>query len=71
MTSKEQCGLFNKKVVKDGAIDYKIAAHTANLTKGQAGAQFREFTDQGSELYANALATPDNEPFYATRLDYP
>jgi phosphomethylpyrimidine synthase len=42
VTPKEHLGLPNKKVVKDGVIAYKIAAHAADLAKGHPGAQYRD-----------------------------
>src|SRR5436189_499724 len=42
VTPKEHLGLPNKKDVKDGVITYKIAAHAADLAKGQPGAQYRD-----------------------------
>lgn len=42
VTPKEHLGLPNKKDVKDGVITYKIAAHAADLAKGQPGAQIRD-----------------------------
>jgi len=42
VTPKEHLGLPNKKDVKDGVITYKIAAHAADLAKGQPGAQVRD-----------------------------
>jgi phosphomethylpyrimidine synthase len=42
VTRKEPLDLPNKKVVKDGVITYKIAAHAADLTKGHPGAQYRD-----------------------------
>lgn len=42
VTPKEHLGLPNKKDVKDGVITYKIAAHAADLAKGQPGAQLRD-----------------------------
>ncbi len=42
VTPKEHLGLPNKKDVKDGVITYKIAAHAADLAKGQATAQVRD-----------------------------
>jgi len=39
VTPKEHLGLPNKKDVKDGVIAYKIAAHSADLAKGHAGAR--------------------------------
>ncbi len=42
VTPKEHLGLPDKKDVKDGVIAYKIAAHAADLAKGQPGAQLRD-----------------------------
>ncbi len=42
VTPKEHLGLPNKKDVKDGIITYKIAAHAADLAKGNPGAQARD-----------------------------
>ena len=42
VTPKEHLGLPDKKDVKDGVIDYKIAAHAADLAKGHPGAQYRD-----------------------------
>ena len=42
VTPKEHLGLPNKKDVKQGLIAYKIAAHAADLAKGQATAQIRD-----------------------------
>jgi phosphomethylpyrimidine synthase len=42
VTPKEHLGLPNKKDVKDGVIAYKIAAHAADLAKGNPGAQYRD-----------------------------
>lgn len=42
VTPKEHLGLPNKKDVKDGVITYKIAAHAADLAKGNPGAQYRD-----------------------------
>ncbi len=42
VTPKEHLGLPNMKVVKDGIIAYKIAAHAADLAKGHPGAQLRD-----------------------------
>jgi phosphomethylpyrimidine synthase len=39
VTPKEHLGLPNKKDVKDGVIAYKIAAHAADMAKGQPGAR--------------------------------
>jgi len=38
VTPKEHLGLPNKKDVKEGVIAYKIAAHSADIAKGHAGA---------------------------------
>src|SRR5438128_4515359 len=42
VTPKEHLGLPNKADVKDGIITYKIAAHVADLAKGNPGAQIRD-----------------------------
>ena len=42
VTPKEHLGLPNKNDVKDGIITYKIAAHAADLAKGNVGAQIRD-----------------------------
>ncbi|PDN36725.1 phosphomethylpyrimidine synthase ThiC [Salmonella enterica] len=42
VTPKEHLGLPNKEDVKQGLITYKIAAHAADLAKGQPGAQIRD-----------------------------
>lgn len=42
VTPKEHLGLPNKDDVKDGIITYKIAAHAADLAKGNQGAQIRD-----------------------------
>ncbi len=42
VTPKEHLGLPNKVDVKDGIITYKIAAHAADLAKGNVGAQIRD-----------------------------
>ncbi len=42
VTPKEHLGLPNKDDVKEGIITYKIAAHAADLAKGQPGAQIRD-----------------------------
>ncbi len=42
VTPKEHLGLPDKDDVKDGIIAYKIAAHAADLAKGQPGAQVRD-----------------------------
>ncbi len=42
VTPKEHLGLPNKDDVKQGVIAYKIAAHAADLAKGQAGARDRD-----------------------------
>jgi phosphomethylpyrimidine synthase len=42
VTPKEHLGLPDKKDVKDGVINYKIAAHAADLAKGHPGAQIRD-----------------------------
>lgn len=42
VTPKEHLGLPNKEDVREGVIAYKIAAHAADLAKGQPGAQFRD-----------------------------
>ncbi|OVE81910.1 phosphomethylpyrimidine synthase ThiC [bacterium M21] len=42
VTPKEHLGLPNKDDVKQGIIAYKIAAHSADLSKGFPGAQVRD-----------------------------
>ena len=42
VTPKEHLGLPNKDDVKDGMIAYKIAAHAADLSKGNPTAQYRD-----------------------------
>lgn len=42
VTPKEHLGLPNKEDVRQGVIAYKIAAHAADLAKGQLGAQVRD-----------------------------
>jgi phosphomethylpyrimidine synthase len=42
VTPKEHLGLPDKEDVKQGLIAYKIAAHSADLAKGHAGAQVRD-----------------------------
>ncbi len=42
VTPKEHLGLPNKEDVKQGLIAYRIAAHSADLAKGFAGAQIRD-----------------------------
>jgi phosphomethylpyrimidine synthase len=42
VTPKEHLGLPNKDDVKTGVITYKLAAHAADLAKGQPGAQYRD-----------------------------
>ena len=42
VTPKEHLGLPNKEDVKAGVIAYKIAAHAADLAKGNPGAQARD-----------------------------
>ncbi|MDJ1655688.1 phosphomethylpyrimidine synthase ThiC [Raoultella sp. Ech2A] len=42
VTPKEHLGLPNKEDVKQGLITYKIAAHAADLAKGNPGAQIRD-----------------------------
>ncbi|OOG40374.1 phosphomethylpyrimidine synthase ThiC [Rhodanobacter sp. C05] len=42
VTPKEHLGLPNKQDVRDGIIAYKIAAHAADLAKGNPGAQVRD-----------------------------
>jgi phosphomethylpyrimidine synthase len=42
VTPKEHLGLPNREDVKTGVITYKIAAHAADLAKGQPGAQDRD-----------------------------
>ena len=43
VTPKEHLGLPNKDDVKEGLIAYKIAAHAADLAKGNIGAYVRDF----------------------------
>ena len=42
VTPKEHLGLPNKEDVRAGVITYKIAAHAADIAKGQPGAQLRD-----------------------------
>ncbi len=42
VTPKEHLGLPNKADVREGIITYKIAAHVADLAKGNPGAQIRD-----------------------------
>ena len=42
VTPKEHLGLPNKEDVKEGVIAYKIAAHAADLAKGNPTAQIRD-----------------------------
>jgi len=42
VTPKEHLGLPNKADVREGIITYKIAAHAADLAKGNPGAQIRD-----------------------------
>ena len=42
VTPKEHLGLPNKADVREGIITYKIAAHAADLAKGNPGAQLRD-----------------------------
>ncbi len=42
VTPKEHLGLPDKNDVREGVIAYKIAAHAADLAKGQPGAQIRD-----------------------------
>jgi len=42
VTPKEHLGLPNKEDVREGIITYKIAAHAADLAKGNPGAQMRD-----------------------------
>jgi phosphomethylpyrimidine synthase len=42
VTPKEHLGLPNKKDVKEGVITYKLAAHAADLAKGNPAAQMRD-----------------------------
>ncbi len=42
VTPKEHLGLPNKEDVREGVIAYKVAAHAADLAKGQPGTQFRD-----------------------------
>ena len=42
VTPKEHLGLPNKADVREGIITYKIAAHAADLAKGNPGAQVRD-----------------------------
>ncbi|KJV68689.1 phosphomethylpyrimidine synthase ThiC [Candidatus Neoehrlichia procyonis] len=43
VTPKEHLGLPNSKDVKDGVIAYKIAAHAADLAKGNPAAYIRDY----------------------------
>jgi len=42
VTPKEHLGLPNKADVREGIITYKVAAHAADLAKGNPGAQIRD-----------------------------
>ena len=42
VTPKEHLGLPNKQDVKEGIITYKLAAHAADLAKGNIGSQIRD-----------------------------
>jgi len=42
VTPKEHLGLPNKADVREGIITYKVAAHAADLAKGNPGAQVRD-----------------------------
>jgi phosphomethylpyrimidine synthase len=42
VTPKEHLGLPDKQDVREGIIAYRIAAHAADLAKGQPGAQLRD-----------------------------
>ena len=42
-TPKEHLGLPNKDDVRIGVITYKIAAHAADLAKGNKGSYHRDF----------------------------
>ena len=42
VTPKEHLGLPNKNDVREGIITYKVAAHAADLAKGNPGAQIRD-----------------------------
>ncbi|BDD12374.1 phosphomethylpyrimidine synthase (plasmid) [Fulvitalea axinellae] len=42
VTPKEHLGLPNKEDVREGVVTYKLAAHAADLAKGQFGAQYRD-----------------------------
>ncbi len=43
VTPKEHLGLPNKEDVKIGVITYKIAAHAADLARGNKGAYYRDY----------------------------
>jgi phosphomethylpyrimidine synthase len=43
VTPKEHLGLPNKEDVKIGVITYKIAAHAADLARGNQGAYYRDY----------------------------
>ncbi len=43
VTPKEHLGLPNKEDVKIGVITYKIAAHAADLARGNRGAYYRDY----------------------------
>tara|TARA_B100001996_G_C18247155_1_gene433831 strand:- start:32 stop:565 length:534 start_codon:yes stop_codon:yes gene_type:complete len=43
VTPKEHLGLPDKEDVKIGVVTYKIAAHAADLARGNKGAYFRDF----------------------------
>ncbi|MDS4030954.1 MAG: phosphomethylpyrimidine synthase ThiC, partial [Candidatus Contendobacter sp.] len=42
VTPKEHLGLPDKHDVREGIVAYRIAAHAADLAKGQPGAQLRD-----------------------------
>lgn len=43
VTPSEHIGLPNKQDVKEGVITYKIAAHAADVAKGHAASQYRDY----------------------------
>ena len=43
VTPKEHLGLPNPEDVREGLIAYKIAAHAADLAKGNKGAYYRDY----------------------------
>ena len=50
VTPKEHLGLPDKNDVKIGVITYKIAAHAADLAKGNKGAYYRDYIPLRQDL---------------------